>query len=173
MMLLLTAVASLTLATAPGDGSSHLLRVALDTAALSALPPSCFREPTKASHAPAPEQDFTWVLRDGQGGSSTLESGAPSFTLGDAGRVSLPQQLLGSDARYSLQSFQARVEGSSIITHHTTIEIELMPGEERWTGTLTLSARDECRGGTCQLTCEVKLPFTARPVPLSLARAAR
>ncbi|WNG35514.1 hypothetical protein F0U60_18955 [Archangium minus] len=173
MMLLLTAVASLTMATAPGDGSSHLLRVELDTAALSALPPTCFRDPTKASYAPASEQDFTWVLRDGQGGSSTLEAGAPSFILGDAGRVTLPQQLSGSDARYSLQSFQARVEGSSIITHHTSIEIELMPGVERWTGTLTLSARDECRSGTCQLTCEVKLPFTAMPVPLSLARAAR
>jgi hypothetical protein len=173
MMLLLSAVASLTVATASGGGAPLLLRVNLDTAALSALPPTCFREPTRAPNAPASEQDFTWVLRDEQGGSSSLELGAPSFVLGDAGRVMLPQQLSGSDARFSFQSFQARVEGSSIITHHTGAELVLTPGEEHWTGTLTLSARDGCRGGTCQLTCEVTLPFTATPMPLSLARAAR
>jgi hypothetical protein len=102
-----------------------------------------------------------------------LESGAPSFVLGDAGRVTLPQQLTGSDDRFSFQDFQARLEGTSVITRHTSAELVLTPGEEGWTGTLTLSVRDACRGGTCQLACEVMLPFTARPVPLHLASAAR
>ncbi len=173
MMILLTAMAALTVATTPSGGAPHLLRVELDTSILSALPPTCFRQPAAARHAPASGQDFTWMLHDTQEGSSVLDSGAPTFVLGDAGRVTLPLQLSGSDARFVFQSFQARVKGLSVTTHHTGAEIVLTPGEERWTGTLTLTARDECRGGKCQLTCEVILPFTATPVPISLARAER
>jgi hypothetical protein len=175
MKSLLTLVASLSVATAPGGDARHLLRVDLETSALSALPSTCFRTPAGASEAsPAAEQSLTWVLRDdGERGSSMLEPGAPSFVLGDAGRVTLPQQLRGSDARFSFQDFQARVEGTRITTRHTSAEIVLTPAEEGWTGTLALSVRDECRGGTCQLACEVVLPFTARPVPLRLASAAR
>ena len=175
MKSLLTLVASFAVATAPGGDARHLLRVDLETAALSALPSTCFRMPTRAPRAaPASEQGMTWVLReDGERGSSMLESGAPSFVLGDAGRVTLPQQLSGSDARFSFQDFQARVEGTSVITRHTSAELVLTPNEGGWTGTLLLSARDECREGTCQLACEVMLPLTARPVPLQLASAAR
>jgi hypothetical protein len=167
MKSLLTLVASFAVATAPGGDARHLLRVDLDTAALSALPSTCFRMPVA-------EQGMTWVLsEDGASGSSLLESGAPSFVLGDAGQVTLPQRLSGSDARFSFQGFQARVEGTSVITRHTSAELVLTPGEETWTGTLTLSARAECRDGTCQRSCEVTLPFTATPIPLHLARAAR
>jgi hypothetical protein len=175
MKSLLTIVASLAVTTAPGGDARHLLRVDLEAAALSALPSTCFRSSAMAPEAsPAPEQSLTWVLRDGdESGSNVLESGASSFVLGDAGRVTLPQQLRGTDARFSFQDFQARVEGTSVITRHASAEIVLTPGLEGWTGTLTLSVRDECRGGTCQLACEVMLPFTARPVPLHLASAAR
>jgi len=174
MKSLLSLMVSLSVVTAPGGDARHLLRVDLETAALSALPSTCFRTHERASEgSPASEQGLTWVLRDGERGSSMLEPGAPSFVLGDAGRVTLPQQLRGSDARFSFQDFQARLEGTSVITRHTSAEIVLTSGEEGWTGTLTLSARDACRGGTCQLACEVVLPFTARPVPLRLASAAR
>lgn len=174
MKSLLTVVASLTMATAPGGDAPRLLRVDLDTAALSALPPTCFRAPAAARAASASDPGLSWVLHaeDEQGGS-LLEPGATSFVLGDAGRVVLPQQLRGSDARFSFQSFQARIEGRSVIARHTAADIVLTSAEEGWTGTLTLSARDECRGDTCQLACEVVLPFTATPVPLHLASAAR
>lgn len=166
MKSLLSLVASLSVATVPGG--EHLLRVDLETAALSALPSTCFRTPERALEGPpASEQGLTWVLRnDGGGGSSMLEPGAPSFVLGDAGRVTLPRRLRGSDARFSFQDFQAWVEGTSVLTRRTSAEIVLTPGEEGWTGTLTLSAQSECSGGTCQLACEVVLPLTARPVPL-------
>jgi hypothetical protein len=174
MKSLLTLVASLTVATAPGGDAPRLLRVDLDTAALSALPPTCFRAPASVPAAPASERDLLWVLRaEDERGGSRLEPGATSFVLGDAGRVVLPQQLSGSDARFSFQSFQARVEGTSVLARHTAADIVLTSSVEGWTGTLTLSARDECRGDTCQLACEVVLPFTARPVPLHLASAAR
>jgi hypothetical protein len=175
MKSLLPLVAALAVATVPGGDTRQQLRVALDTEALSALPSTCFRTPERAPEgSPASEQGLTWVLRDeGEHGSSMLELGAPSFVLGDAGRVSLPQQLRGSDARFSFQDFQARVEGTSVITRHTSAELVLTPSEEGWTGTLTLSARDTCRGDTCQLACEVVLPFTARPVPLRLASVVR
>jgi hypothetical protein len=167
MKSLLTLVASFAVATAPDGDTRHLLRVDLETAALSARPATC---------APAltSEQRLTWVLReDGASGSSLLDSGAPSFALGDAGRVTLPGQLRGGDARFSFQDFQARVEGGSILTRHTSAELVLTRGEQAWTGTLTLSARAECRDGACRYTCEVTLPFTATPVPLHLAHAAR
>jgi hypothetical protein len=168
MKSLLPLVAFLSVAPVPEGGARHVLRVDLETAALSALPSTCFRTPERALEgSSASEQGLTWVLRDGgERGLSMLELGAPSFVLGDAGRVTLPQQLRGSDARFSFQDFQARVEGTSVITRHTSAELLLTPGEEGWTGTLTLSAADECRGGTCQLACEVVLPFTATPVPL-------
>jgi len=169
MKSLLTLLASFTVATAPGGDAPHLLRVDLEPAALSALPSTCSRTPTMTS-----EQGMTWVLReDGASGASLLESGGPSFVLGDAGPVTLPQQLRGSDARFSFQDFQARVEGTSVITRHTSAELVLTPAEQGWTGTLTLSARAECRDGTCQHACEVVVPFTATPVPLHLAHASR
>lgn len=173
MKSLLTVLAALTVANAPSGDAPHPMHVELDTAALSALPPTCFRTPAAASPSPGPEQGLSWVLRTEAGGQSVLELGAPSFVLGDAGKVTLPQQLLGSDARFSFQTFQARVEGASVLTRQTAAEVVLTPGEEVWTGTLTLSARDGCRGSTCQLTCEVTLPFTATPVQFHLARAER
>jgi hypothetical protein len=175
MKSLLPLVASLLVADVPGGDTRHLLRVDLETAALSALPSTCFRTPERALEgSPASEQGLTWVLRDEGGrGSSMLDSGAPSFVLGDAGRVTLPQQLRGSDARFSFQDFQAWVEGTSVITRHTSAELVLIPDEEGWTGTLTLSARAECRGDTCRLACEVVLPFTARPVPLQSVYASK
>lgn len=169
MKSLLTLVASFAVATAPDGDTRNLLRVDLETAALSALPATCARAPVLAS-----EQRLTWVLReDGASGASLLDSGAPSFELGDAGRVTLPGQLRGGDARFSFQDFQARVEGGGVLTRHTSAELVLTQGEEAWTGTLTLSARAECRDGACRHTCEVTLPFTATPVPLHLAHAAR
>jgi len=173
MKSLLTVLATLSVAAAPGGDASQVLHVELDTSALSALPPTCFRTPAVASPAPGLEQGLTWVLRSDEGGQSMLELEAPSFVLGDAGRVTLPQQLPGSDARFSFQSFQAHVEGASVVARQTAAEVVLTPGREVWTGTLTLSARDGCRGGTCQLTCEVVLPFTATPARLHLARAER
>jgi hypothetical protein len=174
MKSLLPLVASLSVAAVPEGGARHLLRVDLETAALSALPSTCFRTPERALEgSPVSEQGLTWVLHDGEHGASLLEPGAPAFVLGDAGRVALPQQLRGSEARFSFQDFQARLEGTSVITRHTSAELVLTPSEEGWTGTLTLSARDACRNGTCELACEVVLPFTARPVPLRLASAAR
>jgi hypothetical protein len=171
MKSLLTVLASLSVATTPGGEASRPLRVELDTAALSALPPTCFRTPATAqAAAPASEQGLTWVLH---AGGSLLEPGGTFFVLGDAGKVALPQQLRGSDARFSFQSFQARVVGTSVVARHTAADIVLTSAEEGWTGTLTLSARDECRDGTCQLACEVVLPFTATPMPLHLASAAR
>jgi hypothetical protein len=168
MKSLLTLVASFTVATAPGGDARHVLRVDLDTEALSALPSTCFRTPTKE------EQGMTWVLSDdGASGSSLLESGAPSFVLGAAGRVTLPQRLRGSDARFSFQDFQTRIEGTSVITRQASAELVLTPAGEGWTGTLTLSARAGCRDGVCQVACEVVLPLTATPVPLHLASAAR
>jgi hypothetical protein len=170
----LSVVASLAVATASGGDAPRLLRVELDTSGLATLPPTCFRTPaTVPARAPASEH-LGWVLRAGdERGGSLLELGGTSFVLGDAGPVVLPQQLHGSDARFSFQSFQARVQGASLLTRHTAADLVLTSREEGWTGTLTLSARDECRAGTCQLVCEVVLPFTATPVPLHLASAAR
>jgi hypothetical protein len=168
MKSLLTLVASFTVATAPGGDARHVLRVDLETAALPALPSTCFRAPARDS------EGMTWVLsEDGASGSSLLESGAPSFELGDAGRVTLPQQLRGSAGRFSFQDFQARIEGTSVITRQASAELVLTPAGEGWTGTLTLSARAGCRDGACQLACEVVVPLTATPVPLQLASAAR
>jgi hypothetical protein len=168
MKSLLTLVASFAVATAPGGDSRHVLRVDLETETLSAQPSTCFRMPT------SDEQGMTWVLSDdGANGASLLDSGAPSFVLGDAGRVTLPQRLRGADGLFSFQDFQARIEGTSVITRQTSAELVLTPAGEGWTGTLTLSARAECRDGVCQVACEVVVPFTATPVPLHLAHAAR
>ncbi|HEX8818957.1 MAG TPA: hypothetical protein VF794_03455 [Archangium sp.] len=176
MKSLLTLVASYLVATAPGgEDTRQQLRVDLESAALSALPSSCFRTPAMTPKAaPASERSSTWVLHeDGERGSSVLEAGAPSFVLGDAGWVTLPERLSGAGGHFSFQGFEARLEGTSVITRHTWAELVLTPGEESWTGTLTLSARDGCRGGACRVACEVVLPFTATPFPLHLASAAR
>jgi hypothetical protein len=165
---LLTLLASFTVATAPGGDARHLLRVELETEALSAQASTCFPTPARD------EQGMTWVLSDeGANGASLLESDAPSFVLGDAGRVTLPQRLRGTDGLFSFQDFQARIEGTSVITRQTSAELVLTPAGEGWTGTLTLSARAECRDGVCEVACEVVVPFTATAVPLHLARAAR
>ena len=151
--------------------TSRLLRVDLETTALSALPSTCFRAtPLAAPPAPAPRQSLTWVL---SAGGSVLKPGAPPSCSATRDRDVALTAERGAEARFSFQTFQARVEGASVIARHTSAELALTPAEEGWTGTLTLSARDECRGDTCQLACEVVLPLTATPVPLRLASAAR